>query len=211
MPKQTQNALLGEAYVAITNTLNNPELQASVGRYGYDEARLREGLAHHSAVKQRTQQREQATQTARETAALYEEAKKQLLELFQMHREIARLAFKWEDKYTDHLKLTRRMQRATVDMLAQAETFYGNVPVPMMEKHRVSRKELNEAATLVTQVQDLQAMRDHTQSQVQSLTQARLQALEAMQTWMRRFITVAKVALEEQPQQLEALNQTVVA
>ena len=97
------------------------------------------------------------------------------------------------------------------DILAQAETFYTQIPVPMMEKYHVPRKELNEATKMVTKVRELQALQRHTQAQVQSLTQQRLQAIESLQTWMRRFMTVAKVALEEQPQQLEALNQTVVA
>ena len=211
MPSKTQNALLGEAYVAIRNAMNNPKLQEALGRYGYDAARLQEGLTQHATVKQLTQQREQATQTARETAALYQSSKEQLVGLFQMHREIARIAYKREAAYTDHLKLTGARQTVIVDLLAQAETFYANVPVPMMEKYGVPRKELNEVARLVTKVQELQALQRDTQSQVQSLTQTRLQALETLQTWMRRFMTVAKVALEEQPQQLEALNRTVVA
>ena len=211
MPKQSQNVVLDEAYLAITNALNIPELRGPLSRYGYDEARLRDGLTYHTTVKQLTQQREQATRTARETVALYQESKDRLLDLFQTHRDTARLAFKREPAYTDYLKLTQRRKRATTDMLAQAETFYLNVPVAMMEKYRVPRKELNEAAKLVTQVRDLRALRNHTQGQVQSLTQSRLRALEALQTWMRRFLTVAKVALEENPQYLEALNQTVAS
>lgn len=211
MVKQSQNALMGRAFVAIRNAMNNPRLQVPLQRYGYDDARLQEGLARHTAVKQLTQQRKQATQTERETAALYQSSKEQLVELFQMHREIARIAYKREAQYTDHLKLTGARQTVIVDLLAQAEDFYANVPVPMMEKYRVPRKELNEVARLVTKVAELQALQRDTQSQVQSLTQTRLQALEALQAWMRRFMTVAKVALEEQPQQLEALNQTVTA
>ena len=130
---------------------------------------------------------------------------------FQSHRDTARFAFKREAKYADHLKLTGALETTTANMMIQVETFYGNVPVAMMEKYRVSRKELNETAKLVTQVRDLKAMQDHTQSQVQSLTQARLRALEALQTWMRHFMTVAKVALAKRPQQLEALNQTVAS
>ena len=81
----------------------------------------------------------------------------------------------------------------------------------MMEKYGVPRKELNEVAKLATKVLNLQAMQRDTQSQVQTLTQLRQQALKNLQTWMRRFLTVAKVALEEQPQQMEALGKTVAS
>ena len=206
-----QNVLLEESYGALTNAVHNPELLAALSGFGYDEVKLREGLTRHTTVKQITQQREQATHTARETAVLYQRSKERMIEQFQLHRDTARFAYRREAQYTDHLKLTGSRETTTANLMVQAETFYRNVPVAMMEKYRVSRKELNETAKLVTQVRDLKAMRNHTQSQVQSLTQARLQALEALQTWMRHFMTVAKVALAEQPQQLEALNQTVAS
>ena len=209
MSKQKQNLQLEEAYVAITNALKTPKLLATLSRYSYDEAKLHEGLTRHTTVKQLTQQRQQATQTALETSQLLQKSKAQLIKLFQMHRDTARLAYKREHGYTDYLKLTQRRKVATVDMLAQAETFYNSIPVPMMEKYRISHKELNETAQLVGRVRELQAMQRQMQGQVQTLTQARLQALEELQMWMRRFMTVASIALEEQPQQLEILNQTV--
>lgn len=211
MATQKQNTLLNEAYITITNAMNNPQLQAALSHYGYTPARLQTGLERHTAAKQLTQQRQRAIITAKETAELYQSSREQLIELFQAHREIARVAYKREAAYTDHLKLTGARESTLVDLLAQAETFYANVPAPMMEKYSVSRKELNEVAKLATKVQDLQAMQRDTQSQVQSLAQMRLLAIKSLQTWMRRFLTVAKVALEEQPQQLEALGQTVAS
>ena len=211
MARYKQTVVLEEAYVAISNALHRPDLQTPLSRYGYDQTRLQEGLAQYTTVKQLTQQREQATQTARETATLYQQSKEQLIELFQMHRDIARIAFRREAQYADHLKLTGPRETNLTDLLAQAKTFYAQVPAEMMELYRVPRKELNEVAKLVTKVRELQAMQRHTQSQVQSLTQTRTQALKELQTWMRRFMTVARVALEEKPQQLEALNQTVAS
>lgn len=208
---EKQNVLLQKAYVALNNAQRDPELQAALARYGYDAARLQEGLTRHATVEQLTQQRKQATHAARETAALYQSSKEQLVDLFQMHREIARIAFRREAQYTDHLKLTGRRETNLADLLVQAETFYKQVPVAMMERYRVPRKELNEVAKVVTKVRELQAMQRHTQSQVQSLTQTRLRALEDLHTWMRRFMTIARVALEEQPQQLEALSRTVAS
>ena len=211
MARQTQNVVLDQAYEAITNALNNPELREPLGHYGYDEAKLQEGLSYHARVKQLSQQRKRTTQTARETAALYQESKEHLIDLFQTHRDTARLAYKREAAYTDHLKLTGSRQTAVANLLAQADTFYLNVPVPMMEKYRVSRRELQETAQLVEQVRNLKALRQHTQGQVQNLTQTRLRALEALQRWMRHFLMIAKVALASQPQQLESLHHTVTS
>lgn len=204
-----QNLFLEQTYGAITNALNDPSLLAALVVYGYHEARLQEGLNLYTHVKQLTQQREQATQAAGEASAMFQSARDRLMTLLQAHRDTARLAYKREAAYTDHLKLTQRLKGATADRLAQAETFYANVPRAMMEKYQVPRKELNEAAKLVAQVRDLHAVQRKAQGQVQTLTQARLQALKELEVWMRRFMKVAKVALEEQPQQLEALYQTV--
>ena len=94
-------------------------------------------------------------------------------------------------------------------MLEQADMFYNNVPVAMMKKYRISQEELDGTAKLVARVRELYAMQHHTQSQIQVLTQVRLQALETLQAWMRHFMTIAQIALKEQTQQLEALNQKV--
>ena len=101
MSKKAQNARLEEAYVAITNARTIPELRDVLSRYNYGEAQLNEGLARYTAVQQLTQQREQATQTARETTGLYQASRERLIDLFQVHRDTARLAYKREVKYTD--------------------------------------------------------------------------------------------------------------
>ncbi len=206
-----QNLFLQQTYVAIANTLSSPELLTVLQTYSYDEKKMREGLKRYERVKQLTQQRKQAIQVSKSVSETLQEAKERLIVLFQLHLETARLAYKRETSHTDHLDLTRARQRATLELLAQAEEFYANIPAEMMEKYHAPKKELAEAAKLIHRVMELVAMQRQTQGQVQTLTKVRTEALEDLQIWMRKFMTIAEAALDDNPQQMEALNKTVSA
>ena len=70
---------------------------------------------------------------------------------------------------------------------------------------------LNEARKLVEHVETLDILRQQTKSQLQILTQQKQEALAELEQWMRRFYRIARIALEDQPQQLEALGLVVKA
>lgn len=204
-----QNLLLKQAYIAIINTLSAPALLAILSQYSYDEKKMRDGLKRYENIKQLTQQRKQATQIARSVSRTLQEAKDRLNGLFQLHLDTARLAYKREAAYIDDLKLTRGRKNAILDLLTHAEEFYANIPTEMMEKYHAPKKELTEAARLVDKVMELAAMQRQAQGQVQALTKARTAALEDLQVWLRKFMTIAEAALDENPQQLEAFNKVV--
>ena len=79
----------------------------------------------------------------------------------------------------------------------------------MMEKYVVTNKEMTDASRLVDRVQDLLALQTKAKSLPQQLSDTRQQTLDKLQAWMHRFEKIAKIAFEDQPQQREALGQTV--
>ena len=201
-----QSSFLNQVYIALTNALNTPSILALLEVYGYNAKKIREGLKQYEKIEQLKQQQEDATLEARMASQTLQSARQQLITLFQMHLETARMAYKREADYTDTLLLVQPRSKTTPELLAQTKRFYNNIPIALMEKYHAPQKELNEAAKLVAQVKELVALQRKTQAQVQTLTQIRKAALADLKDWMRTFYTIAKLALREHPQQLEALD-----
>ncbi|MGD1891081.1 MAG: hypothetical protein ACFB15_10870 [Cyclobacteriaceae bacterium] len=201
-----QNSFIKQVYVALTNALNSPEILALLQAFGYDEKKLQAGLKQYDNLEQLKQQQYLADLEAKTASQTLQTARQQLITVFQMHLDTARLAYKREADYTDTLSLVQSRSKTVPDLLAQVKKFYANIPVALMEKYHVPQKELNETNKLIQQVMELEALQRRTQAQVQDLTQMRKAAMAELKDWMKTFYTVAKLALREHPQQLEALD-----
>ena len=208
MPKQHQ--FLTQSFMALNNALTTPALLVVLQSYGYDEKALKGGLALHAQVETKAEERDAAYGVVRGTNRSLQQAKDTLIALFQSHLTMARLAFEREG-YADDLKITGRRHGATADWLAQAKKFYTHVPVELMEKYHIPKKELDEAKKLTAKVIDLLALQQKTKSQAQQLTQDRQTAYNELYAWMKKFIGIARVIFADQPQYLEALGLVVKA
>ena len=207
--KKNQDQFLQRTLIALTNALNTPELLAALERFTYDAKAIQEALAIHERIEKLTRQREQALEVQYQTTQLLQQAKEEMLYLFRIHADTARLAYRREAQYQDTLNLSAAAPRETAACLRHIKRFYAHVPVAMMTKYHVPPKELAQAEKLQQRVQEALALQKKAMSQPQQLTDARQKALAELQTWMRRFDKTAKLAFDDQPQQLEVLGMVV--
>ena len=70
----------------------------------------------------------------------------------------------------------------------------------------ITKQKLKETAQLVEDVQVKYNIQLKEKGEAQTATQLRNEALDALQEWMGDFISVARIALEDQPQYLEMLG-----
>lgn len=206
---EKQNQFLQRTYVALTNALNTPELLSKLSQYSYDAQKISEGLSLYDRIKNLTRQREQAKEAQYQATQLLNATKDELLYIFKVHTDTARLAYQREPQYQDTLEIARAAPRDTAACLQHIQCFYAHVPAPMMAKYHVPPKELTQATQLVARVQELLALQKKSMSQPQQLSEARTHLLDELQTWMRRFEKISQVAFDDQPQQREALGQVV--
>jgi hypothetical protein len=207
---ERQDVFLQRTYIALTNVLNSPELLAILTQYSFTEKAIRDALKLHSSVEQLTVERERAQEAQYQATQQLKQAKEELMSIFRIHLQTARLAYQRDaTQYQDTLKLTGPIPRSTTDCVRHIKRFYTHIPVPMLEKYAVTQKELTDAHRLADQVIDLLALQTKAKSQPQQLSDTRQQTLEKLQTWMYRFEKIAQIAFDDQPQQLEALGQTV--
>ena len=206
---EKQNYFLQRTLITLTNARNTPELLTPLAQYSYTADKIEEAMSLYDRVADLTRQRERAQEAQYQATQLLNTAKDELLYLFKIHADTARLAYQREAEHQDTLRITRTLPRETSACLEHIRRFYAHVPAPMMAKYRVSSKELTETTQLVERVQELLALQKKAMSQPQQLTEVRQRTFAELQAWMRRFNKIARVAFEDQPQQREALGQTV--
>ncbi|MEK6478685.1 hypothetical protein WJR50_14160 [Catalinimonas sp. 4WD22] len=201
-----QNLFIQQTYIALQNVLSDAEMLSLLGKFSYNEKKLKEALNSLLQLKVLRQMHYEAMGQSRLATAQLKQARNTLLAIFRIHQDTAKLAYKREADYHDHLNICGKRRKATADWLADAERFYELVPAAMMDKYNVPLEELTQTKQMVQQVMQLLATQALAKARAQDLTQQKQQQMEKMELWMRQFYKVAKVALSDSPQQMEALG-----
>lgn len=211
MVKIKETYFLNQVDVAIDNALSTPEILAQLEVYGYDAKKLKQGLSMRTGLDELMMQQEDAQLAAKDATRVLNEVRQQAETMFGTHLSIARIAFKDDPTFWNALKLGQARERNLPDWLIQVQRFYTRIVVVanVMEKYNVPQKELVETRKLIAQIGNLQRLQKKAKGHAQVATQAKSQAMNDLELWMRRFFRIARVALDQNPQQLEMLGVVV--
>jgi hypothetical protein len=197
------------ANIAIEKVLRAPELQARLDVYGYDRARMLQGQALcQQAMTLYQQQRAQAGEQQAATVAR-DTARSQAHALYIRHVTIARLALKDAANATTALDLRQR-KRTQAGWLVQAQLFYANLLgnpalLAKMAEYGVAQAQLQAVQAQVATVGSKIVARSQSATSTREVTRTRDTALRALDQWMNSFLTMARVALADLPQQPDQL------
>jgi hypothetical protein len=205
------DALLHGAQVAIDNALNNKQILAALSDLGYTAERIQQGKALYTTAlsAQNTQQMEAGEQKSA-TAEL--EANRAVANATYMRFvKIARVAFKRDAGIATQLDLGGDRKRNLAGWLAQVNQFYTNAlanPAVMegLGNFGITHDKLQAGLAEVNVVEASNLTQEKEKGEAQAATQTRDQALDALQEWLSDYLAIAKVALEDNPQLLEALG-----
>ena len=211
MIKVKEAHFLNQVDIAIDNALNTPEIMEQLGNYGYDAKKLKKALEMRRSIDSLSVQQEDTHIAAKDATRVLNEARQQADTMFGSHLAIARIAFKDDPTFWNALKLAQARERNLADWLVQIHRFYNRIVVVAkeMEKYNVPQKELIETRKIIAQIGNLQRLQKKAKGQAQVATQAKNKAVSELHIWMRRFFRIAKIALDDNPQQLEVLGVVV--
>lgn len=195
------------------NAKNTPAISKQLNTLGYNGNKMLKGIAlmddvlHWQSVKnthygaQKT-----ATDALKEDGQVF---KKQYME----HVGLARIAFKEDRGASSTLEIDNPRQKTLGGWLTQATTFYGQLAqyTETMGKYGVSPEAISAAQE---QLQALKTRRDaqlQRKGEAQDATEKRNHAMKALNTWMKEFRQVARIAMKDDPQLLETLGIVVKA
>jgi hypothetical protein len=192
-------------------TASDDSLKTKAAQFGYGDAKVAEGLALadevdrlYKAQKKAKADQFEATQVFRERRAAAETALKLLI-------QTARLAFKDDRGTYRALGLDQRRVKAYGDWLAQSDLFYTHLKsqpgaIEQMVAYNVTAEQIQAAEQLLTDTKEADKNQEKLKADSQDATELKNKAYRTFKNWMKGFIKVMTVALQDSPQMKEKLG-----
>lgn len=211
MKNNTIDSKLLSAQVAIENSLTNSTIKESLAPFKYDEVRLQAGKALYDAAraaqdKQKKEYGEQFEATDELDAAMSAANM-----IYMTHVKIARVALKSQRGASEALQLSGRRKQTYSGWIKQTNVFYTNALdtdniKSALDAFGITTKKLKEGQAAVKEVESKLTAQLKEKGEAQAATLARDEALDELQEWMSDFVTIARIALENEAQYLEILG-----
>lgn len=205
------HVFLGEAGVMIGNGSSDPVLKTALSRFGYHEEKWLEGktLHHeaealHLAWRRAAGEQEGATAEFKKAWAL---ARKQYMKALK----IARAIFKDDIKARVSLMLQGERKQDFAGWYKQAHTFYMNILdenewINLFSEYGYRLEVLRHDCALVEQALDRNSEQLRAMDKARGAVENRDRKLAELARWLGKLKVVARVALEDDPQQMEKMG-----
>jgi hypothetical protein len=196
---------------AINNALNNADINTALDAFGYDTATLNEGKTLLESFKVLHTQQQQEYIEQRAATSTRDTIRAAIEAIYSKHLKLARVTFKREPNTLIALDLVGDRLRTYDGWKGQVTTFYNaavnNTAIKDgLARFKVTDANLSEVQTKLGELETAEAAQKIEIGEAQQASLDRDTALEALDDWMSDFQEVAKIALEDSPQRLEALG-----
>lgn len=207
----TQSNLLFQVPRAIYSLRQESNIMRQMSQYGCDAKYVNEGEKMHKQVQTLSEQQEEAQRQSREATRSLGETRNFIHTRYMQHLKLSRIAFQNDAKISDLLGFKGPRKMRLDGWLKQTQDFYRHalLHAEALERFGIPRHELEESQILLGQMIELSSLQKQAQSRAQVLTQKKQEALAQLDQWYRKLLKIARVALETEPQQLEALGVAV--
>jgi hypothetical protein len=201
---------LNLSQLAIHNTLNDPEIQAAVARYGYSPEKMQAGKQLYDTASQLTNRKARAAGAQK---AAYDRCQALLQTASGTYQALSKVCYaiflRDKSKLT-FLGLKGKTPRRIPAFLIRAYTLFDNAQLPEIQAdlanfgYNIQRlqEERKDIAALEQAYRQLQQLR----GSKQQTTHARREAVKLMDDWTRQYHKIARVALKHTPEFLEKLG-----
>lgn len=207
--KQSEVSILERNRVALENVKKQPKIAEEMADLGYDATKIFEGEQLLEETKTSFDFNKREDDETTEASAQFKNQEEILTKQYKKHRKKAKTIFRKEPEVLKRLELLGRVSD-TYDIRMQAiSKFYTELKDPTLLK-RLERLKITEEVVLESQIQiqNVNTARATYLKEVgesQDATQQKNAAFAKMDDWMRDFYEIADIALEDQPQLMEAL------
>ncbi|MAT57722.1 MAG: hypothetical protein CMF23_07075 [Ignavibacteriae bacterium] len=208
---QSIEEILNSAELAINNTINNAELLETMALYGYDLTEMNIGKSLLETAKDLYNEQKREYSEQYEASEELDSALESIKKLYIRHVKLSRIAFEENPSIWTELGLNGSRKKSFSGFVAQANLFYDNAKTnetvkTELAKLSITEEKLNEAHLLLQNITQLSAKQEKEKSEAQQATELRDKAIDEMNDWTSKFLKVARIAFEDDPQKLEALG-----
>ncbi|WKN30667.1 hypothetical protein PZB74_17050 [Porifericola rhodea] len=203
-----QLTFLHKANLSIQVALKESEISAKLKEYGYDDKKIKEGEKICNLFSELSQKLEEARENSKVATLSLQSTRKHIHTSYSRHVALTRIALRDVPQAIVLMGLKGRREITIDGWLEQTRNYYHYAMehADVLKKYGIPKHELQENQILLGQMIELLTLQKQTYSQAQVLAQQKQEAFSSMQQWYSKFIKLARLALDEKPQQLEALG-----
>ncbi len=213
-PTISESATLEYYRVALDNVLNQPVIASEMSELGYDSEEIQKGKNILSLTRKAYDANKTEDDETKEAHASFINLKTQLDDIFTVHRKKAKVVFRNDPLTAAKLGISTGKGRSYIKWIESLKNFYSITIADtdiqtQLVRLKITLEDLNGANTLITEVETARSLYLREKGESQEATQIKDQAFYQIDDWMSEFFAVAKIALEDKPQLLEALGKIV--
>ena len=202
----TQQELIVQVEIAVQAALSIPELTTAFQGSGIDENKIQVGRTLTQEVITWQDRQTGAANNLHVAQTTFRTTKEKINSLYTRHLEVARFLYREDEEMRRTLQLAGARRTRFADWIEQVRTFYARLNVKALAPLGVSGKEINEAKTMISQLAELQVLRNDARRQSQQTTRSKQMAVNDLRAWFRRFVNASEFVCQEDPQLLESMG-----
>lgn len=212
--QQSEAAILDQYGVAFQNVEQQPVIASSMAELGYDAGTIGTGkVLFDKAISVHHRNKVEDDET-KEAYQKFDQTKQTLADWYRMHRKKAKIVFKDDPLALRKIAVDKAIPKSYVNWVEAIQKFYTELLADEtlqthMARLKVSPEELMQSAKLITQLKEDRGNYLREMGESEETTKLKDAALAEIDSWMSEFYAVARIALEDQPQLLEALGKQV--
>jgi hypothetical protein len=202
---------LREVHMAIEGALQNPAILHKLAKFGYNQKVLLEGAALVKEVKRLRKWQAEGFGIQKTATQQFRAARQEVHTLYMRHLNIVRIDLNPQSEHGDVLQLKGPRKQSLSGWLAQVSAFYDNIALvqEILDAHNITAEEIAQIQAMIAAIDAHKVRQSHGKSEKQQASEQSQKALKALQKWRRDFLYIARYALQDDKQQLEALGQVV--
>ncbi len=214
MKSSSEASNLDQWNVALENAGSQPKIAALMTELGFGPETLAQGrilLTQTRAVYDLNETEDDETS---EASGEFKSKKAELSGIYRMHRKKAKIVFRNDGLTLEKLWLLGSLPQIYIKWLETVRKFYTVAAEdpeiqPKLLRLRISADDITAANALIDEVKTARTNYLREVGESQDATKAKDAAMAEMEDWMSEFYAVARIALEDNPQLLEALGKQV--
>ena len=196
------------------NLSKEGDLKTELAEYGYDENKISEGKALYNEARKYFDINLKETREETSASLAFQEKYQNIQKKYSVHRKKARIVFEENEEALRQLKLKGNASRAIASAMEEMRAFYqllDTTPslLTPLKQLKISEQDVKSQLQEFPEVEKAYATYLQEKGESQQATKDKNKAFEALDKWMSKFYKVAKIALEDRPQLLEALGKFV--
>lgn len=208
---RAESAILERYRVALENVEAQSEIATIMAEFGYDSAMIEEGKQLFTKTREAYDLNVKEDDETSQAYSEFVEKRDNLEDTYSLHRKKAKVIFRKDLEIMKRLELDGAMPRVYVRWMETVKKFYTEMlsDTTLQEKIarlKVSAEDLNAANTLVNELEAARSEYLREKGESQDATTEKDTVFSKLDDWMSEFYAVARIALEDNIQLLEALG-----